>query len=107
MAEGSNSTALLHTYTCTSFLTHWSKELQELDDFSELLVFLQHLPTEKCTKTDIDDIIYRAYYIGQTEKTFVELIVNSILTTFLLVFTSYILMILLALWGASLKFAKN
>eukprot|EP01006_Ploeotia_vitrea_P041899 TRINITY_DN66583_c2_g1_i1.p1 TRINITY_DN66583_c2_g1~~TRINITY_DN66583_c2_g1_i1.p1 ORF type:complete len:521 (+),score=287.50 TRINITY_DN66583_c2_g1_i1:27-1589(+) len=49
-----------HLYVCAAFLTHWSEQLKEMD-FSELIVFLQRLPTSKWTVKEVETILSQAY----------------------------------------------
>lgn len=52
--------APLHVYVCASLLTHWSKQLLAMD-FSELVMFLQNLPTSGWCETDMAELISQAY----------------------------------------------
>ncbi|CAI0541105.1 unnamed protein product [Linum tenue] len=47
-------------YIFTSFLLTWSDKLQKLD-FQELVMFLQHLPTNNWTDQELEMVLSRAY----------------------------------------------
>ncbi|KAK8515986.1 hypothetical protein V6N13_093243 [Hibiscus sabdariffa] len=47
-------------YIFASFLLTWSDELQKLD-FQEMVMFLQHLPTQNWTYQELETVLSRAY----------------------------------------------
>jgi len=51
-----------HVYVCAAFLEHWSAELVELD-FQELVIKLQHLPTEHWGAHEVDTLLSKAYVL--------------------------------------------
>lgn len=61
IAEGDNFEAL-HVFVCASFLKTWSEKLQTLDD-SEMIIFLQQLPTHDWTYKEIEMLLSQAYML--------------------------------------------
>uniref|UniRef100_A0A803Q0Q2 Rab-GAP TBC domain-containing protein n=3 Tax=Cannabis sativa TaxID=3483 RepID=A0A803Q0Q2_CANSA len=59
LAEGDALPDFL-VYIFASFLLTWSEELQKLD-FQELVMFLQHLPTQNWTHQELEMVLSRAY----------------------------------------------
>nr|AKF43329.1 Ypt/Rab-GAP domain of gyp1p superfamily protein [Francoa sonchifolia] len=59
LAEGDALPDFL-VYIYASFLLTWSEELQKLE-FQELVMFLQHLPTQNWTHQDLEMVLSRAY----------------------------------------------
>ncbi|KAM6576810.1 hypothetical protein CsatB_028647 [Cannabis sativa] len=59
LAEGDALPDFL-VYIFASFLLTWSDELQKLD-FQELVMFLQHLPTQNWTHQELEMVLSRAY----------------------------------------------
>ncbi|KAJ6733954.1 GTPASE-ACTIVATING PROTEIN GYP1-LIKE [Salix koriyanagi] len=59
LAEGDALPDFL-VYIFASFLLTWSEELQKLD-FQELVMFLQHLPTENWTHQELEMVLSRAF----------------------------------------------
>ncbi|XVF65686.1 hypothetical protein PTKIN_Ptkin09bG0269000 [Pterospermum kingtungense] len=59
LAEGDALPDFL-VYIFASFLLTWSDEIQKLD-FQELVMFLQHLPTQNWTYQDLEMVLSRAY----------------------------------------------
>jgi len=55
-----------HIYVCAAFLTHFAKELKEME-FSDMIMFLQHLPTDTWEEKDAQKLLERAYEIGDME----------------------------------------
>ena len=51
---------VLHAYVCVAFLTNWSPRLQACD-FADLMLLLQHLPSQELTQADLDMLISKAY----------------------------------------------
>lgn len=68
LAEGVDSFPTFHIYVCTAFLLRFNTELRELD-FSDMVLFLQHLPTDFWTEKETGELIKKAYTIGQLERT--------------------------------------
>lgn len=61
-ASSESSFEKIHVYVCAAFLKNWSEELQNLD-FTELVIFLQHLPTQSWTDDDIGRLLSQAYML--------------------------------------------
>ncbi|KMZ68764.1 TBC1 domain family member 13 [Zostera marina] len=59
LAEGDALPEFL-VYITASFLLTWSDKLQKLD-FQEMIMFLQHLPTENWTDQELETVLSRAY----------------------------------------------
>ncbi|KAL5576230.1 hypothetical protein UlMin_017929 [Ulmus minor] len=59
LAEGDGLPDFL-VYIFASFLLTWSEELQKLD-FQELVMFLQHLPTQNWTDQELEMVLSRAF----------------------------------------------
>ncbi|XP_065867656.1 uncharacterized protein [Euphorbia lathyris] len=59
LAEGDALPDFL-VYIYASFLLTWSEKLQKLD-FQELVMFLQHLPTQNWTHQELEMVLSRAY----------------------------------------------
>ncbi|KAG6767641.1 hypothetical protein POTOM_028853 [Populus tomentosa] len=59
LAEGDALPDFL-VYIFASFLLTWSEELQKLD-FQELVMFLQHLPTQNWTHQELEMVLSRAF----------------------------------------------
>ncbi|XP_041012291.1 TBC1 domain family member 22B-like isoform X1 [Juglans microcarpa x Juglans regia] len=59
LAEGDALPEFL-VYIFASFLLTWSDKLQTLD-FQELVMFLQHLPTQKWTHAELEMVLSRAF----------------------------------------------
>ncbi|XP_022932742.1 GTPase-activating protein GYP1-like [Cucurbita moschata] len=59
LAEGDSLPDFL-VYIFASFLLTWSEELQKLD-FQELVMFLQHVPTQNWTHQELEMVLSRAY----------------------------------------------
>jgi len=105
-AEGENFT-YFHVYVCTALLETWSSELQTLE-FSELMLFLQHLPTEKWSAVEVEKLIESAYQIGYQERYFVEIGVFSVLCSIFFIAILYLIfMLFLMLHSLSLFFDTN
>lgn len=61
MAEQNNEGfSVLHIYACAALLLKWSKELRERE-MPDLMLFLQHLPTESWSVSDIEELLSQAY----------------------------------------------
>ncbi|KAF9679203.1 hypothetical protein SADUNF_Sadunf07G0115600 [Salix dunnii] len=66
LAEGDALPDFL-VYIFASFLLTWSEELQKLD-FQELVMFLQHLPTENWTHQELEMVLSRAFMWHRTDS---------------------------------------
>jgi hypothetical protein len=49
-----------HVYVCAAFLMRYTQELQQ-KEFQDLVLFLQHLPTEEWTAQDVESLLSQAY----------------------------------------------
>ena len=54
-----------HYYVCACLLLNYSEKLKAMNEFPELIVFLQNLPTQNWTLEEIDALLARAYSIKQ------------------------------------------
>ncbi|MNF05278.1 hypothetical protein D3C80_2049700 [compost metagenome] len=61
LAEGDNF-EILHVYVCATFLKSWSERVRKLD-FTEMVIFIQHLPTQSWTFKEIATILSQAYML--------------------------------------------
>ena len=52
-----------HVYVCAAFLCQFSTQLQEMD-FDELFQFMQQIPTEDWTDTEIEMLLSQAYVLS-------------------------------------------
>ncbi|KAK8934134.1 hypothetical protein KSP39_PZI014439 [Platanthera zijinensis] len=59
LAEGDSLPEFL-VYISASFLLTWSDKLQKLE-FQEMVMFLQHLPTQEWTHHELETVLSRAY----------------------------------------------
>lgn len=59
LAEGAHF-ATLHVYVCAALLTRFSAELL-IKDFSEILIFLQNVPTASWTEDDVGMLLSQAF----------------------------------------------
>eukprot|EP00727_Mastigamoeba_balamuthi_P007766 m51a1_g361 putative gtpase activating protein gyp1 (458) ;mRNA; r:595992-597763 len=50
----------LHVYVCAAFLLTWSRELRQRE-FQDMMIMLQHLPTDAWTTADVEVILSQAY----------------------------------------------
>jgi len=55
-----NGFSEFHTYVCAALLVKWSKELIT-QDFQNIIIFLQHIPTKNWTDNDIELLLSEAY----------------------------------------------
>ena len=55
-----NGFSEFHTYVCAALLVKWSKELIT-QDFQNIIIFLQHIPTKDWTDKDIELLLSEAY----------------------------------------------
>lgn len=60
MAEGTDGFSVFHIYLCAAFLVHWSARIRALQ-MPEILLFLQHLPTDTWRLSDLEDVIAQAF----------------------------------------------
>mmetsp|Transcript_20219 Transcript_20219/g.51667 ORF Transcript_20219/g.51667 Transcript_20219/m.51667 type:complete len:470 (+) Transcript_20219:261-1670(+) len=60
LAEG-KAFASLHVYVCAALMNKLKKELMSMD-FQEMIVYIQHLPTEKWTERDVEELCSMAFY---------------------------------------------
>ncbi len=52
--------AVLHVYMCAALVVSWSAQLQKMD-FQEMVVFLQHLPTQGWSAKDVGELLSQAF----------------------------------------------
>eukprot|EP00466_Bigelowiella_natans_P015726 jgi/Bigna1/85478/estExt_fgenesh1_pg.C_40175 len=52
---------VFHIYVCAAMLVKFSKDLLALEEFQDLIVFLQNLPTKDWTEKDIETLLAQAY----------------------------------------------
>jgi len=52
--------SIFHVYLCAAFLVKWSVPIQS-QDFQELMLFLQNLPTKDWTDKEIETLLLQAY----------------------------------------------
>ena len=57
---GSSGFAVLHVYTCAALLKHYSSELLAME-VSELVTFIQHLPTTGWSTKEVELLLSQAY----------------------------------------------
>eukprot|EP01113_Clastostelium_recurvatum_P033114 TRINITY_DN4343_c0_g2_i3.p1 TRINITY_DN4343_c0_g2~~TRINITY_DN4343_c0_g2_i3.p1 ORF type:complete len:281 (+),score=70.19 TRINITY_DN4343_c0_g2_i3:100-942(+) len=61
LAEGpAQGFGVFHVYVCAAFLVMWSEELRQ-KDFQDLMIFLQHLPTQHWKAQEIEMLVSQAY----------------------------------------------
>jgi len=58
--EGGDGFMAFHVYVCAAFLKRWSAHLKTLE-FQDLVLFLQHLPTDKWEEKDIELLLSEAF----------------------------------------------
>jgi hypothetical protein len=63
LAEGQHFEQL-HIYVCASFLKTFSDKLCNLD-FTEMVIFIQHLPTHDWTAREIEMLLSQAYMLKE------------------------------------------
>eukprot|EP00656_Telonema_subtile_P018937 TRINITY_DN2028_c0_g3_i4.p1 TRINITY_DN2028_c0_g3~~TRINITY_DN2028_c0_g3_i4.p1 ORF type:complete len:345 (-),score=74.47 TRINITY_DN2028_c0_g3_i4:181-1215(-) len=51
-----------HVYVCAAFLEHWAEELLTLE-FQELVIYLQHLPTQDWSSAELDTLLSKAFVL--------------------------------------------
>ncbi|KAL9648733.1 hypothetical protein ABK040_003671 [Willaertia magna] len=52
----------LHVYVCAAFLKFWSEKLRSME-FTEMVLFLQHLPTRSWSYVEIEMLLSQAYML--------------------------------------------
>lgn len=52
-------------YVCAAFLACWQHQMCSLE-FQDLIMFLQKLPTQEWTETDIESMLSNAYVLHNT-----------------------------------------
>jgi hypothetical protein len=67
--------AVLHVYTCAALLSRYSAELRR-KEFGELIIFLQHLPTQGWSETDVGELLAQAF-VYKTRYTHAHLSGNA------------------------------
>ena len=74
-ATSSDGFAVLHVYTCAALLSRYSAELRR-KEFGELIIFLQHLPTQGWSETDVGELLAQAF-VYKTRYTHAHLSGNA------------------------------
>jgi len=59
--ESGRGFSLFHVYVCTALLVSFSKDLLQLE-FQDIMLFLQHLPTQEWTNDNIGLLASQAFY---------------------------------------------
>ena len=54
-----------HLYVCACLLLNLSEKLKKMEDFQDLIVFLQNIPTHDWTIADIDTLLAKSYTIKE------------------------------------------
>ena len=54
-----------HLYVCACLLLNFSEKLKKMEDFQDLIVFLQNIPTNDWTIADIDSLLAKSYTIKE------------------------------------------
>ena len=67
--------AVLHVYTCAALLSRYSQELRR-KEFGELIIFLQHLPTQGWSEKDVGELLAQAF-VYKTRYTHAHLSGNA------------------------------
>lgn len=52
---------VFHIYVCAAMLIRFSPDLRSLDEFQDLIVYLQNLPTKNWTEKDVETVLAQAY----------------------------------------------
>eukprot|EP00467_Chlorarachnion_reptans_P004206 CAMPEP_0114507096 /NCGR_PEP_ID=MMETSP0109-20121206/11819_1 /TAXON_ID=29199 /ORGANISM="Chlorarachnion reptans, Strain CCCM449" /LENGTH=499 /DNA_ID=CAMNT_0001685809 /DNA_START=62 /DNA_END=1561 /DNA_ORIENTATION=+ len=52
---------VFHIYVCAAMLIRFSPDLRKLDEFQDLIVYLQNLPTKDWTEVDVETVLAQAY----------------------------------------------
>ncbi|EPX75155.1 GTPase activating protein Gyp1 [Schizosaccharomyces octosporus yFS286] len=60
LAEGTQGFSEFHLYVCAAFLVKWSIGLQQME-FQDILMFLQSIPTDSWTVSDIEILLSEAF----------------------------------------------
>ena len=53
-----------HLFVCASLLLNFSEKIKKMNDFQEIILFLQNLPVDKWTISEIDILLAKAYQIS-------------------------------------------
>jgi len=62
IAEGIDVLSELHVYVCAALLKRWAQQLMAMP-FQDILTFLQAMPTERWTSSDIEMLLAKAYQL--------------------------------------------
>merc|ERR1711879_19214 len=55
-----------HVYVCAAILTTFSKELQGMNEFQDIILYLQNMPTEQWGERQIELVLSQAWvYLNQ------------------------------------------
>ena len=65
LSEYENNLCEFHVYVCLSFLLTWKKEIKNTNEFSDLIQFLQHLPTSNWNENDIEILLSQSHLYRQ------------------------------------------
>jgi len=63
LAEDREGFESFHIYVCAAFLVAWSKEIGELKDLSDFMIFIQNLPTSDWAIPRIQELLGQAYIL--------------------------------------------
>mmetsp|Transcript_6298 Transcript_6298/g.9003 ORF Transcript_6298/g.9003 Transcript_6298/m.9003 type:complete len:483 (-) Transcript_6298:123-1571(-) len=63
IAEGDGGFEEFHVYVCAAFLCQFSTQLQSME-FDEIFGFLQQMPTDKWTDTDVEMLLSQAFVLS-------------------------------------------
>jgi hypothetical protein len=63
ISEGDGGFEDFHVYVCAAFLCQFSSQLQAME-FDELFGFMQHIPTDDWTDTEIEILLSQAYVLS-------------------------------------------
>jgi len=53
-----------HLFVCAGLLLNFSEKIKKMNDFQEIIMFLQNLPVDKWTISEIDILLAKAYQIS-------------------------------------------
>jgi hypothetical protein len=59
-----NGFALFHIYVCAAFLRIWSRQILQMRDFQNIMIFLQNLPTQGWTDQQIFELCADAFSLS-------------------------------------------
>lgn len=51
---------MLHVYVCAAYLLHWKDKLLDMD-FADMIMFIQHPPTDQWSFDDVEILLSQAY----------------------------------------------